>query len=98
MLWFTGEVTFMVGLFCRIGMHMNILKPLGNIGRVPLFFYAVHIPLLAIFARRFGFFYREGAVLASFVGWIGLLVVMYPLAVWFGRVKQRSKRRIIQMI
>ncbi|MCB9513905.1 MAG: heparan-alpha-glucosaminide N-acetyltransferase domain-containing protein [Candidatus Krumholzibacteriia bacterium] len=98
LLWFGGAVIFMVGLFCRIGMHSNVLKPLGVIGKVPLFFYALHIPLLAIFTRRLGFFYREGAVIASFVGWIGLLVVMFPLALWFGKVKRRSKNWFIQMI
>ncbi|MCP4550123.1 MAG: DUF1624 domain-containing protein [bacterium] len=98
MLWFTGEVIFFVGLFCRIGMHNNVLKPLGFIGKVPLFFYAVHIPLLAIFTRRLGIYYREGAVIASFVGWIGLLLVMYPLALWFGKVKRKSKNKLIQMI
>ena len=68
------------------------------VGRVPLFFYAVHIPLLAILTRRIGFYYREGAVIASLVGWVGLLAVMYPLAIWFGGVKRRSKAWIIRMI
>jgi len=98
MLWFTGAVVFMVGLFCRIGMHSNVLKPLGVVGKVPLFFYALHIPILAIFTRRLGFFYREGAVLESFLGLFGLLMVMYPLAIWFGRVKRRSKNHIIRLI
>jgi len=99
LIWFTGAVIFMVGLFCRISMHLPILKPLGNIGKVPLFFYAVHIPLLAIFTQRFpAFYYREGAVLASFVGWFGLLAVMYPLALWFGGVKARTKNHVIKLI
>ena len=98
LVWFAGAVIFMVGLFCRISMHGNWLKPLGIIGKVPLFFYAVHIPLLAIITKRLGFHYREGAVVASFVGWICLLVVMFPLAIWFGRVKRRSKNHFIKMI
>ncbi len=96
--WESGLVIFMVGLFCRIGMHSNFLKPLGVVGKVPLFFYAVHIPLLAIATRRLGIYYREGAVLASFVGLACLLVVMYPLSIWFGGVKKRSNNRIIKMI
>jgi uncharacterized membrane protein len=99
MLWFTGEVIFFVGLFCRIGMHTAVLKPLGVVGRVPLFFYAAHIPILALLTKRFGIFpYREHAVIGSFVGWIGLLIVMYPLAIWFGRVKRRSNNKLIKMI
>lgn len=97
LVWFAGAVIFMVGLFCRITMHTNVLKPLGVIGRVPLFFYAVHIPLLAIFTRRLGFFYREGAVLESFLGWLGLLLVTFPLAWAFGAFKRRSKNHFIQL-
>jgi uncharacterized membrane protein len=97
-LWFAGAVIFMVGLFCRIGMISDVLAPLGIVGRVPLFFYAVHIPLLALFARRLGVYYHQGAVLASFVGWIGLLAVMLPLAWWFGGVKRRSRNWFVRMI
>jgi len=96
--WFAGAVIFMVGVFCRVGMYVGLMKPLGIVGRVPMFFYAVHIPLLAIFTRRIGVYYREGEVLASFVGLAGLLMVMMPLAVWFGGVKRRSRNWFIRMI
>ena len=96
--WFSGAVIFMVGLFSVIDARVPILKPLANVGRVPLFFYTVHIPLLAIFARRLGFFYHESAVLGSLIGWAALLLVMYPLALWFGGVKKRSKSWLIRMI
>jgi len=97
-LWFSGAVIFMVGVFCRIGMIAGVLRPLAIVGRVPMFFYAVHIPMLAIFTRRFGIYYREGEVLASFVGLAGLLIVMIPLAIWFGGVKRRSRNWFIRMI
>lgn len=88
----------MVGVFSFIDAKSQILRPLANIGKVPLFFYAVHIPLLAIFSRRLGFFYHESAVLGSLLGWAVLLAVMYPLALWFGKVKKRSRAWIIRMI
>jgi len=97
-LWFSGSVIFMVGMFSFIDAKTVILRPLANIGRVPLFFYAVHIPLLAIFSKRLGFFYHESAVMGSLLGWVALLVVMYPLALWFGGVKRRNKSWIIRMI
>lgn len=96
--WFSGAVIFMVGAFSWIDARVPILRPLANVGRVPLFFYAVHIPLLAIFTRRLGFFYHESAVLGSLIGWVVLLVVMYPLALWFGKVKRKNKSWIIRMI
>ena len=97
-LWFAGSVIFVVGVFSWIDVRSRVLRPLATVGRVPLFFYAIHIPLLAIFSRRLGFFYHEGAVLASLLGWVCLLAIMYPLAVWFGGVKRRSRAWFIRMI
>lgn len=97
-IWFGGTVIMIVGAFSWIDARSPILRPLAVVGRVPLFFYAVHIPLLAIFTRRFGIYYREGAVVGSLIGWVALLAVMYPLAIWFGGVKRRSKAWIIRMI
>jgi hypothetical protein len=71
---------------------------LGKIGRVPLFFYCVHIGLLGVFSKRMGLYYHQGGVAESLIGWVVLVAIMFPLAVWFGRVKARSKNRIIQMI
>ena len=97
-IWFSGAIIFMVGLFDWTGQRVGILKPFGIVGRVPLFFYCVHIPMLAIFTRRLGIYYREGEVLASFVGLAGLLVVMIPLAIWFGKVKKTTKNHFIKLI
>lgn len=97
-LWFSGAVIFMVGVFSFVDARSPILRPLARVGRVPLFFYAVHIPLLALFTRRLGLFYREGAVLESLYGWVALLAVMYPLAIWFGGVKKRNRSWFIRMM
>lgn len=96
--WFAGAVIFMVGLFCLIGLRTRALRPFAIVGRVPLFFYAVHIPLLAIFTRLLPDLYRKGAVLESFIGLAGLLAVMLPLAWWFGGVKRRSRNWFVRMI
>lgn len=98
-LWFFGAVCFFVGLVDLIGQFaMPLVSWLGIVGRVPLFFYVVHISLLSIVADRFGVYYRQGGVLASFVGWVALLAVMLPLSVWFRGVKERSKNPIIALI
>jgi hypothetical protein len=65
---------------------------------VPLFFYCMHITILAIVATRFHVYYRQGEVVASLIGWVALLLVMWPLARWFGRVKEKNKNYLIQMI
>jgi uncharacterized membrane protein len=98
-LFFFGTVSFMVGLMHLVGLFaMPAVRWLGTIGRVPFFFYCLHIPLLFIVSYRFGVYTRQGGVAASLIGWVCLLVVMYPLAWWFGRLKQRNKFWLIQMI
>ncbi len=98
-LWFFGAVCFFVGLIDLIGqVAMPLVSWLGIVGRVPLFFYVVHISILSILADRFGVYYRQGGVGASFVGWVCLLAVMLPLSVWFRGVKVRSKNPIIALI
>ncbi|MBU1699705.1 MAG: DUF1624 domain-containing protein [Candidatus Eisenbacteria bacterium] len=98
-IWFTGAVCIMMSLIMILGEIIPRLTAwLGIVGRVPLFFYAVHIGILGVFVKRMDFHYREYAVLGSFVGLAVMLVVMLPLAYWFGGVKRRSKNYLIQMI
>jgi len=97
-LWFSGAVIFIVGVFDFIEQRTPLLRPLAKVGRVPLFFYMVHVPLRAIFAKRLGFFYHEGAVRESLIGWVVLLAVMAPLVIWFGGVKRKSRAWLIRMI
>ena len=100
-IWFFGSVCVSNGIIQILSHYFQpLVKWLGAIGRVPLFFYCVHISILGLVAdpARLGLFYRQGGVLASFIGWVALLAVMWPLAKWFGGVKARSKRKIIQLI
>lgn len=98
-LWFFGAVVSCVAVIHFLGTTVpKLTAPLGIVGRVPLFFYCAHIAILGIFSKRIDLYYREGAVTASLVGWVILLTVMVPLAIWFGGVKRRSRNYIIQMI
>ncbi len=96
--WLSGTVILVVGIFDFIDHRSVVLRPLAKVGRVPLFFYMVHIPILAIVARRFGLFFHEGAVKESLIGWVVLLVVMAPLVIWFGGVKKKSRAWLVRMI
>lgn len=97
--WFAGLVIGGVGLFAWIDQRWPLLRPLAVVGKVPLFFYCVHIPLLAIIFRRLNWLpYREHGVNESLLVWVGLLLVMWPLALWFARVKQRNRSWFIRMI
>ncbi len=97
---FPGLIFLLSTLFMVIGSRVRpLLHPLEVYGHTPFFFYMVHIPLLAILTRRLGVLpYREGEVGAALIGWVGLLIVMYPLCRWFAGVKARSNNRLIKMM
>lgn len=98
-LWFFGWVVIGVGIIITINKSFpKLLMFLSIVGRVPLFFYCVHIAILGLVSKRIGLFYREGEVVETLIGFAIMLIVMLPLAKWFGGVKQRSKNYIIRMI
>ncbi len=98
-LWFFGWVSIGVGVFVFLTKHFpRIMNIFGIPGRVPLFFYGVHIAILGIFVKRLGIFYREGGVIASLIGLLVMLVIMLPLSRWFYRFKRKSKNYIIRLI
>jgi uncharacterized membrane protein len=98
-IWFFGAVVAGVALFQLLDRYApRVAAPLGVIGRVPLFFYAVHIAILGVFSKRLDLYYREGAVLESLIGWGIMLAVMAPLTIWFHGLKRRSRNWLIRMI
>ena len=98
-LWFFAAVISFVALFIAIGrFNPKLLMVFSIPGKVPLFFYAVHLAILGIFVKRLDFFYREGGVLETLVGLAVMLAIMLPLCKWFYGVKRRSSNYFIQMI
>lgn len=98
-LWSFAAVVLGVTLFVAVGRIAPVLLRVFTIpGKVPLFFYAMHLAILGIFVKRIGLFYREGGVAASLIGLAAMLVIMLPLCWWFYGVKRKSKNKIIQMI
>ena len=98
-LWFFAWVVLGIGGFIAIGkIAPKLLMVFSIPGKVPLFFYCMHIAIMGVFAKRFGFFYREGEVIASLIGVAVMLVIMLPLCKWFYGVKKRSRNFIIRMI
>ncbi len=98
-LWFFALVVYGVAGFIAIGkVAPKLLKVFSIVGKVPLFFYAIHLAILGLFVKRFDLFYREGGVIASLAGLFVMLVVMLPLCKWFYGVKCRSKNYFIRLI
>jgi uncharacterized membrane protein len=98
-LWFFGFVLLAISAFIAAGKKSHIFMELFSIpGRVPLFFYGMHIAIMGLFVKRLGIFYREGSVTDSLIGLAIMMVVMIPLCKWFYGVKRKSKNFIIRMI
>jgi uncharacterized membrane protein len=98
-LWFFGWVVLGVSIIISINkVFPKLLKFLSLVGRVPLFFYCIHIAILGIVSKRLGLFYHEGEIVETLIGFAIMLIIMLPLAKWFGGVKQRSKNYIVKLI
>lgn len=98
-MWFFGQVVLGVTLFIIVGkIAPRLLQVFSIPGKVPLFFYAVHLGILGVLVKRLDLFYREGGVTAALIGLVIMLAIMLPLCRWFYRVKMRSKNYFIQMI
>lgn len=98
-LWTTGGVLFLGGLFQLVGDRaLRLLRPLQVYGSAALFFYLLHIPILAAVIRRGGLMYRSAGLEITYASWIALLVVMYPLCLWFGGFKSRTRNPLVRMI
>ncbi len=98
-LWFFGAVVTGVTVIIILGKYLpKFVNWLGIVGRVPLFFYAVHIAFLGIFSKRIDIYYREGEVTETLIGFVIMIIIMLPLAAWFGKVKRKSKNYFIRLI
>ena len=96
---FFGLVVLGVGTFIVLNNKTPKFMQLFSIpGKVPLFFYGIHLAILGIFVKRLDFFYREGGILATFIGLAIMLIIMFPLSKWFYSYKRKSKNKIIKMI
>ena len=84
-----GVNLMLLSAFARTGERPQpVLNVLAVLGRVPLFFYVVH---LFVYAGLGWLFTPRGASIAAmYPFWLLGLLIMYPLCLWFGRLKQRQ--------
>jgi uncharacterized membrane protein len=76
-------------VFSRTGEKMRpVVNALVVFGRVPLFIYTVHLFLYS--GLGWLFTPRGTSIPAMFPFWLLGLLILYPLCLWFGRLKQRK--------
>jgi len=98
-LWSFAAVVGGVGVIIAIGkVAPKALSILSIPGKVPLFFYTVHLAILGVFVKRFDLFYREGGVLTSLIGAAVILIIMLPLCKWYYKIKRKSSNYFIRMM
>lgn len=84
-----GVNLILLSTFARAGERLrSVFNRLAVFGRAPLFFYAVH---LFLYAGLGWLFTPHGSSLLAMVPfWLLGLLILYPLCLWFGRLKQRQ--------
>ncbi|MCU0370174.1 MAG: heparan-alpha-glucosaminide N-acetyltransferase domain-containing protein [Bacteroidales bacterium] len=101
---FLSMWTFGWSLICIAGfIALNKLVPRLLLiftipGRVPLFFYGMHIAIMGVFVKRMDLMYRDGGVAETLIAFIVMYTIMLLLCLWFYHIKRKSKNFFIKMI
>ena len=75
----------------------NVVNPLLVFGQTPLFFYVIHVHLLAGAAWALGM-QRTGGIAESMAATIVALLVLYPLCLWYRRIKRLSPNSLLRYL
>jgi uncharacterized membrane protein len=84
-----GTNLVILGLLARVGAGLQpLLRPLGVFGRVPLFFYALHLFVYV----GLGLWLTPGgtSIVQMYPYWLLGLAILYPACDWYGRLKRRQ--------
>jgi uncharacterized membrane protein len=75
----------------------NDRNPLLVFGQTPLFFYVIHVHLLAAVAWLLDY-RRTGGLAETWIATFGVLVVFYPLCYWYRRIKRKGTISVLRYI
>ncbi len=90
---------FGLALFYRIYTNGRIFSghPLLVFGRVPLFFYVLHVHLLSVGAVLLGL-WKAGGLKETFMATAVVLLILYPLCRWYADLKRSHPRSILRFV
>jgi uncharacterized membrane protein len=72
-------------------------NPLQVFGRTPLFFYIIHVHLLAAAAWLLNL-HRAFGLMETYTATVFALMVLYPLCRWYGRLKQARPKSLLRYL
>jgi uncharacterized membrane protein len=85
-----GPALLLLGWFYRLSLPAS--HPLVVIGRVPLFYFLVHMWAAHLLTIPFALIHSGGYSLGTvYIVWVIVVGLMYPLCVWFAKLKSRSR-------
>jgi uncharacterized membrane protein len=70
-------------------------RPFVTFGRVPLFYFVVHLPLLHAAAFLWSLIHPDGkfGLTGVYLIWIAAVLILYPFCKWFDGVKRRHQKQ-----
>jgi uncharacterized membrane protein len=77
--------------------NASAANPLQVFGRTPLFFYIIHVHLLAAAAWVLNL-HRAFGLIESYIATVVALLVLYPLCRWYGRLKQTRSKSLLRYL
>lgn len=78
------------------GSVKTILRPIFIIGKVPLFFYIIHLPLI-IFTKYITGLNKVGLG-GVYIVWVIMIIILYPACYYYSKIKESKKYKLLGYI
>jgi uncharacterized membrane protein len=92
------ELAIAFGLLAAVWrVGRGALAPLAVLGQTALFFYLLHVHIMKGVAVALGIYQAEGLGVV-YLGWVAVLVLLYPACRWYLRVKRRHPDSVLRFV